>query len=84
MLRVRELKIQSQNNGNAFHQDLETNEKTACTAVEPPLPPTTVERCLLEATEQHAVGHKEREEGWCAKPSRAVTTQGIRKQDCIF
>jgi len=52
---------------NAFHQNLETNEKKACTTVKPPLPHTTVEWCLLDATEQRAVGHKEREEGWCAK-----------------
>jgi len=43
MLKMRELKIQSQNNMNAFHQNLETNEKKACTTVKPPLPHTTVE-----------------------------------------
>lgn len=80
---MREQKIQSQNNGNAFHRDLEANEKKTCAAVEPPLPPTTMECWDLEATKQHAVEQKERE-GWCAKLSRAATTQGIRKQDFLF
>lgn len=70
--------------GMHFTRILRQMRNKACTAVEPPLLPTTMERCLLETTEQCTIAHRGREESWCAKSSRPVTTQAIRKQDYLF